>query len=166
MRLSEAILLGATTISLEPGNIDSCALGSAANAVGLPSTSDLIPANPSLSELARYHLIFEEWPWLKNKWGMVDHGWEYYLDIARKFDTQVCTGKMTIDQLSDYVRSIEPNCDCNTFECCCDRITSETADMFAALSKSVDEADFKLAGQTDEPGLPVAEEYTSEQVHD
>lgn len=103
MRLSEAMMLGSTTCKMVPGDWDSCALGCAGNAIGLPSMR---------KTGMRIHHIVEAWPWLqRNRSGGI---------IADKFDNQVCRGLMTLEQLVDWVRFVEPKCgDCNRYECTC-----------------------------------------------
>lgn len=39
--------------------------------------------------------------------------------IWEKFDNWVCGGHITYEQLCDWVRSVEPDCDCNRFNCTC-----------------------------------------------
>jgi hypothetical protein len=124
MRLSEAILSGACTISMEQGDIDSCALGGAANAVGVPSCKEI-------GVSGRYKRILDVWPWLDAR---IDSGPTYMLEITLKFDTDVCTGNMTMEQLVNYVRSVEPACHCNTFNCSCVMIKDQAAAMEAELS--------------------------------
>lgn len=47
-----------------------------------------------------------------------EHGGE----IMELFDNKVSTGHMTLDQLVEHVRSIEPPCgECCDFDCCCER---------------------------------------------
>ena len=40
MKLSEAIMLGSSTCKMERGNWNTCALGAAANAIGIERTED------------------------------------------------------------------------------------------------------------------------------
>jgi hypothetical protein len=112
MRLSEAMMLGSTMCKLEPCNLNSCAFGSAMNALGIPQTKP---------EYLRYTNLMEMWPWLDNtpneRWRELNH---LGRDIYAKFDYEVCNGYMTLEALADYVRSIEPECgDCCKFECTC-----------------------------------------------
>lgn len=98
MKLSTAMMLGSTTCKMKPGKISSCAIGAALNALGEPVKG-------------RYGRAEELWPWLST---------EYFGVITAKFDTEVCYGHMTLEQLVDYVRSVEPSCgECNRFNCSC-----------------------------------------------
>lgn len=113
MRLSDAMILGSLTCKMEPMNLRSCALGAAANACGL------VEFKPH--SFARLDAIFEAWPWLATNTHRFCH------EITTRFDKSVCAGAMTIEQLIEYVRSIEPSCGmCNEFRCTC--VTSETAE--------------------------------------
>lgn len=110
MKLSEAMLLGSVTCKMEPGNLDSCALGCAGNAVGIPSVEQ-IGFKP------RWIAISERWPWIRDE---VEPRYTYRAAIWGAFDGPVCNGRMTLEQLVDYVRSIEPDCGvCNRFACSC-----------------------------------------------
>lgn len=114
MRLSEAIILGSATCKLEPRNIDSCALGSALNAMGIPPQA--VPADVPVY---RYLELRRLWPWLSEEGGLEAPLTSTAWKIFRLFDCDVCDGTMTLDQLADYVCSIEPDCDCCRFECDC-----------------------------------------------
>lgn len=111
MRLSEAIMLGSATCRLVSGDIDSCAIGCALNAEGV-----------ARGGRERYHAASRNWPWIGT---IIDGGsGRFYIpeamgNITRRFDNFVCEGTMTLEQLADYVRSIEPDCDCNRFNCDC-----------------------------------------------
>ena len=99
MKLSDAILLGSTFVEMLPGCWDKCALGAAAQAVGI---------RPHHEDICAY------WPWL----AVDDCG--PMCTIAAWFDDRVCNGKMTMDQLIKAVRQEEPACgECNTRKCCC-----------------------------------------------
>lgn len=98
MKLSEAIMAGSTLVrqcaSPWPGDEAAgkgCALTMAARAMGGSEYLD----------------CFKFWPWLdtpeKNKTG--SHS---FWQIVSRFDSEVCGGVMTLEQLVDYVRSIEP----------------------------------------------------------
>ncbi len=123
MKLSEAMILGSTTCRMVAGDWNSCAIGAAGNAVGLaaayePSRRLLIPAPNETSE--RYHRLIRLWPWLEVEATFnLDVG-SYCQIITSQFDELVCSDEMTLDQLADYVRSVEPSCgDCNRSECTC-----------------------------------------------
>ena len=92
MKLSDAMMLGSVTCRMEPGNWNSCALGAAANAVGIP-------------RVGREALIREEWPWLTEEY---TPNWSLEAEIAWRFDRVVCKGWMTLEQLIDWVRENEP----------------------------------------------------------
>lgn len=109
MKLSEAMMLGSATMKMERGEIQSCAIGAAANALGLIAYD---------GTRARLVAIFHTWPWLSTN-GWVSHDCSRIITL---FDHQVCDGEMTFEQLVDYVRSIEPECgECNRFECTCQK---------------------------------------------
>jgi len=103
-KLSDAILLGATITDSRPYHLNHCALGMAANAVGIKKCADA-------SYPSRFELILNYWPWLFNT--------TYWNHIAGAFNEQVCRGKMTLEQLVDWVRAAEPACDCHRFNCDC-----------------------------------------------
>lgn len=107
MHLSTAMMLGSTTCKMEAGNWNSCGIGCAGNAIGIPNTE-----NPD----DRLVPLFNAWPWLSDEWFV----WVI-------FDTKVCAGKMTFDAYVDWVKSIEPSCgDCNEFVCKCVQKMDET----------------------------------------
>lgn len=108
MKLSEAMMLGSTTCKMIPGDINSCALGCAGNAIGIK--------NFDRGQAGRLDLIIRRWPWLEEG----DWRGHFYQKIYQLFDSRVCFGSMTLEKLADYVRSIEPDCgECNQFECTC-----------------------------------------------
>ena len=116
MKLSEAMLLGSATCKMVAGDWNSCALGAAGNAVGIPQFDNI---------LARALWIQDTWPWLRNISRVQEYkGAEltinYCEEIWTRFDNEVVGGAMTLEQLVDYVKSIEPQCgECNKFECTC-----------------------------------------------
>jgi hypothetical protein len=118
MRLSEAIMLGSATCKLSPADINACAFGCALNSMGVPHSS-LFPETNGIGgkEYARYLEARRIWPWIGDimQSGAVSFG----THIFTAFDNNVCSGEMTLEQLVDYVRSIEPDCDCNRFNCDC-----------------------------------------------
>lgn len=101
MRLSDAMAMGRVTIeNLESGQLRGCVLGMACNAVGIK----LINRQP----LHAYADIYERWPWLYNRliWrGAEDEAMGH---IYTAFDREVMTGLMTLDELIDWVHSVEP----------------------------------------------------------
>lgn len=110
MRLSTAIMLGAATCKMEAGNINSCAYGAALNAMGIPLEVDgMQDGGP------RYFAIEGLWPWTVD--GELWH--REAAKVITLFDSRVCDGRMTLEQLVDWVRSVEPDCDCNRFNCTC-----------------------------------------------
>jgi hypothetical protein len=121
MRLSEAMMLGAATCKMEPGDIRSCAIGAGLNAEGDQSFA-----------IGRYFAASRIWPWLGELKTL--RGDRFLVPdmmgrITRRFDDEVCYGEMTLEQLVDYVRSIEPDCDCNRFNCDCKAAAPETAEL-------------------------------------
>lgn len=103
MRLSEAILLGRHLVTptagsfCETANNGGCALTmgvKAVNGKGIPN--HLWGSADSI------------WPWLNGACGCGRCSGTYMFHIALLFDCDVMTGKMTLEQLVDYVRSIEP----------------------------------------------------------
>lgn len=106
MRLSEAIMLGAATCVMQAGDMNTCALGAALNAIGVAQGTQRL----------RWQALCDTWPWTEEYMNRQD---KWHCAIYRAFDGPVCGGKMTLEQLVDYVRSIEPDCDCNRFNCDC-----------------------------------------------
>jgi hypothetical protein len=140
MKLSEAMMLGSVTCKMESANFDSCALGAAANAVGLPEAELCISG-------CRLIPIKEYWPWLRElsrgKEGHSDdyvsmHGGEsdWAQQIFYRFDRSVVWGRsMTLEELVDYVRSIEPECgECNRFYCSCKKADAPSDSTVAVLA--------------------------------
>ena len=102
MRLSTAIMLGRTTITdLMICKLDGCALGMAANAVGIKRS---------------YDDIMRCWPWLTlpMKFSCKDcsisgHDGTALRVVSHMFDSHVYRlREWTIEQLADWVRSVEP----------------------------------------------------------
>jgi hypothetical protein len=104
MRLSEAIALGSLTMEKwKAHDLDHCALGMAANAVGCQR---------------QYERIVDKWPWV-GQWrgicpilgcvaGNVYGTHPMICIIPHIFDEHVMAGNFTMEQLIDFVRSIEP----------------------------------------------------------
>jgi hypothetical protein len=141
MKASEAVLLGAlVTPDPQPWNIKYCALGMMANAMNMPSGE------------GRRVALGKMWPWLTeadNPWfrqhnrelvDMLKHlppavamgerivaaacPWSW---IATVFNREVFPGHMTLEELAEYIRKMEPECgECNSFDCHC-------PDLFSAL---------------------------------
>lgn len=114
MKLSEAMMLGSVTCKMEPMDINSCAYGCALNALGVPEEETRLQGGEIVF---RYEKVRRIWPWTTDDgFSMSRLGQSVY----EKFDLEVCTGEMSLEQLVDYVRSIEPDCgECNRFECTC-----------------------------------------------
>lgn len=132
MKLSEAMMLGSTTCKMQATNWNTCAMGAAANAVGVPQGI----------ATARLAAIKKIWPWLKGdsadanfpRFGPAHH----LAAIWRRFDNRVVWGEMTLEQLVDYVRSIEPECgECNRFECSCVKPSVEQSVSGVELKEKV-----------------------------
>lgn len=132
MRLSEAIMLGSATCMRIAGDINSCAFGGALNAMGVPRAMHMsmepVPGYPGSYALAaaclpsvreRYRVATELWPWISGDSAGMDQMNYLGEAIYTRFDNQVCTGEITLEELADYVRSIEPDCNCNRFNCNC-----------------------------------------------
>lgn len=117
MKLSEAMMLGSTTCKMVPGDWNSCALGCAGNAVGIPQIERL---HPEQSTDGRSPWLIEYWPWLQFDEALPGMASDQCITIWKMFDSKVCSGAMTLEQLADYVRSVEPDCgECNRVECTC-----------------------------------------------
>jgi hypothetical protein len=137
MYLSEAILLGSTLDKLEPYDINHCALGMAGNTMGVPKAikflSQEVPIEGILaSQNERIGNIIKIWPWLRCMdkcpefmnmtlvpWNLSEK-YTYGKIIMAMFDYNVCKGEILLEQLIDYVRSVEPECgECGYFNCQC-----------------------------------------------
>lgn len=134
MKLSDAMNLGATLCSMEAGNWNSCALGVAGTAVGVPQArvvklhdnQAVRPAFRNLylleDESTRGEAIMEKFPWLRDtNYAEGNPLKSFSRCIFERFDNKVCGSEtITFEQLVDYVRSVEPDCDtCCKFECSC-----------------------------------------------
>jgi hypothetical protein len=104
MRLSDAMMLGSTTCKMVAAEINTCALGAALNAMGFPNID-----KKDLSQV-RYDELRRLWPWLANEEYEDRDGYSStgLRAVYSRFDFLVCAGKMTFEELVDYVRSIEP----------------------------------------------------------
>jgi hypothetical protein len=118
MKLSEAMMLGTVTVLLEPFKMDSCALGAAANAVGITHENH-----------GRGIEIAERWPWIVDRDGR--RPWSTHgSTIASKFNDDVCSGRRTFEWLVDFVRFVEPECgECNRFDCTCVKAEQPTEEL-------------------------------------
>lgn len=107
MRLSDAMMLGSVTCRMKKANWNSCALGCAGNAIGIPNWGNVGRHRDSL--------ILKAWPWLEQECNCKENGISavvgthcYMVHIFKKFDTDVCEGRMTLEALVDWVRQVEP----------------------------------------------------------
>lgn len=117
MKLSEAMMLGSVTCKMVRGDLNTCALGAAANAIGIAKMANK-------ADWSRINSIKKVWPWLDEEVSRLERNID---GIVFRFDDMVCFGKMTLEQLADYVKTIEPSCgDCCKFDCSC--VKAETAD--------------------------------------
>lgn len=125
MRLSEAIMLGITTVKLQAKNINSCAIGCALNAMGIPMVERPFELS---GHAVRNREAIKLWPWL----GSIEFGSPQFNGYGRRiwamFDLEVCTGEASIEQLVDDVRKCEPDCDCCRFGCDCAQTPAEVTE--------------------------------------
>jgi hypothetical protein len=144
MKLSDAMMLGSVTVKMEAGDWNSCALGAAANAVGIPKEvppikCPLMGCVVEIHGVNRAEAIYGRWPWLQEITDYVpqtdfDSEEDFMDQIYGFFDDHVCEGKMTFEQLVDYVRSVEPACGvCNEFECSCVPVEVESTEKEVAV---------------------------------
>ena len=119
MKLSEAMMLGSTTCKMIRGDWNSCALGCAGNAIGIPQATIRSSGLYLIDDdrTSRSTLIKFAFPWIMDR---SKDGYSHEMAIWERFDFDVIEGKMTLEQLVDYVRSIEPECgECNEYQCTC-----------------------------------------------
>lgn len=110
MRLSDAMLAGSMVwTSHRMNNWNMCAIGTAANAVGITPYRK----NSVLGLDTRFEGIQNHWPWL---WDGPDSGREdlWITSISYLFENGC-----HIEDLVEFIRVIEPQCDCNRFKCRC-----------------------------------------------
>jgi hypothetical protein len=131
MKLSEAMILGAATCRMVAGDINSCALGAALNAVGKPMDGALLQtllfkdARGFVLDVKcadREGMLRELWPWMFEETPSPRAlDWvSYGAVIAGLFDNSVVEGRMTLERLADAVAAVEPECgECCEFECSC-----------------------------------------------
>lgn len=121
MKLSEAMRLGSCIMPLRKGDWNACALGAAANAVGIPEVIYEVGKLNNSIEI-RIECLKNHWPWL-DKDSQIHFITEFF-DLI----------KMTFDEVVEYVQKIEPACgECNDTDCCCER----AAGVLAALQDTV-----------------------------
>lgn len=118
-------MLGIGTVdAMIAGDINSCALGVSLNAAGVPSINrrpPLVVGFSTVSVDARYLALYMLWPWTEERSSTRPGTWSY--EVWNRFDNWVSYGQMTIEQLADYIRSVEPECGtCNRFQCTCQPI--------------------------------------------
>jgi len=132
MKLSDAMVLGTTTCKMKAGDINSCAIGAACNAVGMKEQGDW----RGVDGFSRYRESRLVWPWL-NSPSPSRYG-DAMRNIYLLFDLEVCEGTMTFEELIQYVRSVEPSCgDCNEFECSCKTEALATMSELAAYDQEL-----------------------------
>jgi hypothetical protein len=101
MKLSDAILLGSTMHKLDPACWDGCLLGVSVRAVGATS-------NFFNDEAQR------RWPWMVGKkvampdFSRYPHISLEFTQVISWLDVEVNDGKVTLEQVVDWVRSVEP----------------------------------------------------------
>lgn len=99
MKLSQAILLGSTAVTLNPGiwydpkRNCGCLLGGAMYAVG--NRGHILASS-----------IYAEWPWVQET--MPGRHISYACEIGY-FAGLVLAGEMTVDAVADWIRSVEPS---------------------------------------------------------
>src|ERR1700761_7836111 len=125
MKLSDAIELGLMIPpELKAANMNYCALGKAADAIGLEQDKSVWNGN-------RWNNLRKRWPWLKVRGGWL---FSFQLKIAFLFDRQFSKGDSSLAILKtiDYVKSIEPECgECNQFTCVCQPAETVEENVYA-----------------------------------
>lgn len=129
MKLSEAMMLGSGKCKMIPKELDTCALGVALWAIGMPTKEHGI---------SLYSNVRKAWPWLN----LLANGsvWDFMETVYERFDGEVCSGKLSYEQFVDWVRSIEPDCgECNQFVCICQKEapTSPSSERQLSLCNSI-----------------------------
>ena len=125
MRLSDAIAMGRVLVIPRPEVIlidreHGCALGMGLAGSGFLATDfDIRGTKP-------YEALVKNWPWLESEAGSVPCqcgflGRTWHFDvIGHIFDSHVVgDGRWTLDQLIDWIRSVEPAEDCESKETDC-----------------------------------------------
>lgn len=106
MKLSEAIMMGRHLVDRPRAfNLSTCALGMALGADGYELREDM-------GTCQDYQHIIQRWPWLETlivKCPACSKECMRYGAITHVFDAHVMTNKtMTLEQLCDWVKSVEP----------------------------------------------------------
>jgi hypothetical protein len=124
MKLSESIMLGEVIMPRNQGESwlskdCGCAIGRAYVANG--------GSFEEFAKVLHYRVFTEMWPWAG----------DCILGGISLFFSQVVAGTKTIEQLVDYVRSIEPECgECCEFTCGCVQKMDSVSDNVPAYSKA------------------------------
>jgi hypothetical protein len=110
MRLSEAILLGRHLIANPAASdLSRCALGMALGATGY----QVCGGDDGRGSDGEYALVTTRWDWLQTfnvECPLCGQRNYSYSSVTHMFDLHVITeGAWTLEQLCDWVRSIEPN---------------------------------------------------------
>lgn len=123
MRLSDAMVLGSTTCEMKAGDINSCAIGSALNALGVRKHAMGDTIHDAYN---RYYAARKLWPWLDDTVAGIGqpsnaaYRITYGKVIVQVFDDWVVNGVQTFDQLVEMVRQCEPDCGaCGRVACMC-----------------------------------------------
>jgi hypothetical protein len=117
MQLSTAIFMGRHTIERPiPGCIDACAIPMALNSIGVK-----MDFSSSETVWMCYRAMGEHWPWLNKMEGnsfpfCESGGFNTHFGagssvcglVPHVFDFHVSEGQITLEQMCDFIRSIEP----------------------------------------------------------
>lgn len=142
MRASVAINLGDTlkrrdsTLYLTRGGTSMCPQGCALGGIPLALGMEGISYGDFIANT--WPRVLEVYPWMaewKNpKWQVHDE-YDFEHTISYKF-SHIDIGSGTFEELVDWVRSIEPDCDCNRYNCNCSaKAESPKEDMAYAESQ-------------------------------
>jgi hypothetical protein len=120
MKLSDAMVLGSVTCRMVAGDWNACAVGAAANAIGIP------PQAVGTSGNDRERAISAAWPWLTRRSGEARCACAFCPEVSwmqsitKRFDDKVCRGQMTFEALVELVKKVEPECvGCDSPGCTC-----------------------------------------------
>jgi hypothetical protein len=114
MRLATAIRMGslATEIPVR-GDVETCAIGMACRAVGKWQPRSVKATLPYIDEevAMNYATLLAQWPWLNNvrvgcRFCGESLSREY--TVFHLFDWHVVDGEITIEQMCDFIDSIDP----------------------------------------------------------
>lgn len=110
MRLSDAMSAGSMVWQSHRINMwNMCALGTAANAVGIPPAITW----STLGLHNREDAICRRWPWLESEPSLTEQrNWLWIISDMFEVGTEV-------PDLVEFIRAVEPKCDCNRFDCEC-----------------------------------------------